>query len=154
MAKGRLTKDQIEQRKNHAKLLYTREGVITQKELAQRVSISEKTIGLWIKEEGWERLQKNFLLTREEQMANLLDELAQLNAFIKLKPEGLRFADAKEGDVRRKLIKDIKELETKALLPDIIHACAGLLDFIRKADLSKAQELGRYVDAFIKSQLR
>lgn len=154
MAKERLKKEEVERRKNHAKILFIRDGVTTQKELSQKVGISEKTIGKWINEEGWEKLQRNFVLTREEQMANLLDELSELNAFIRLKPEGKRFADAKEGDVRRKLIKDIKELETKALLPDIIHACVGLLDFIRKADLSKAQDLSRFVDAYIKSQLR
>lgn len=154
MAKEKLTKDEIERRKSHAKLLFTRDGITTQKELAQRVGISEKTMGKWINEEKWERLQQNFLLTREEQMANLLAELSEINAFIKRKPEGMRFADAKEADVRRKLIKDIKELETSALLPDIIHACAGLLDFVRKVDLQKAQELARYVDAYVKSLLR
>jgi len=154
MAGKRLTKEEIERRKNHAKLLFTRDGVTTQKELAERTGISEKTISKWVNDEGWEKLKKNFLLTREEQMSNLLSELEELNQFIKDKPEGMRFADSKQGDVRRKLIKDIKELETKAALPEVIHACTALLDFIRKVDLNKAQELSRYVDAFVKSQLR
>ena len=150
----KLKKEEIERRKNHAKLLFTRDGITTIKELALRVGISEKTIGKWINEEGWQKLQKNFLLTREQEMANMLDELAELNAFIKKKPEGQRFADSKEGDVRRKLTKDIKELETSANLPEIIHVCKLMLDFIRQADLSKSQEFSKYVDSFIKSQLR
>lgn len=150
----RLTKEQIEKAKNHAKLLFTREGITTQKEIAGIVGISEKTIGKWINEEGWEKLQRNFLLTREEEMANLLDELIELNKFIKLKPEGKRFADAKEGDVRRKLIKDIKELETKAALPEILHTCKLLLEFMRKANLQVSQELSVWVDAFVKSLMR
>ncbi len=154
MAKQRLTKEQIEQRKNHAKVLFTREGITTNKDLAERVGISEKTIGKWINEEGWQKLQKNFLLTRDEQMSNLLDELAAMNAYIKLKPEGLRFADSKEGDARRKLVMDIKDLETKASLPEVIAACKLLLDFIRKIDLKDAQLLSKYCDALIKSLLR
>jgi hypothetical protein len=55
--------------------------------------------------------------------------------------------------VRRKLVKDIKELETKAALPEIIHACVQLLEFVRKIDLAKAQELSGLIDAFIKSRL-
>jgi len=154
MKEKRLNKEELARAKNHAKLLYTRDGITTQKELAQKVGISEQTMGKWIRDEGWEKLKANFVLTRQEQMANLLNELSELNAFILKKPAGLRFADAKEGDVRRKLVKDIKELETKALLPDVIHACVGLLEFVRKINLSTAQELSKYVDGYVKSQLR
>ena len=153
MAEKRLKKEEIERRKNHAKVLFTRDGVTTIKELSFQVGISEKTIGKWINEEGWQKLQKNFLLTREQEMANMLDELAELNKHIKNKPEGMRFADSKEGDVRRKLTKDIKELETSANLPEIIHVCKNVLDFIRKIDLTEAQKFSKYIDSYIKSQL-
>src|SRR5690606_5874655 len=99
------------QKREHAKLLYTRDGITVYKEIARRVNATEHSIGRWAKEDNWELYRKNMLLTREEQMQNLLNELAELNEFIKQKPEGKRFANAKEGDVRRKLIKDIKELE-------------------------------------------
>lgn len=155
-AKKRLSKEEIENRKDHVKILYTKENITTNKELALRSGISEKTIGKWVAEEkeSWDKLKKNLLLTREEQMLNLYDELTEINNFIKEKPEGFRFADSKLGDVRRKLVKDIKELETKAALPEIIHACTALLNFIRQADLKTAQELTKWVDVFIKSQLR
>lgn len=155
-AKKRLSKEEIENRKDHVKILYTKENITTQKELALRSGISEKTIGKWIAEEkeGWDKLKKNLLLTREEQMVNLYNELTEINNFIKEFPEGRRFADSKLGDVRRKLVKDIKELETKAALPEIIHSCMALLNFIRQADLKTAQEFTKWIDAFIKSQLR
>lgn len=142
----------IQQKKDYAKILITREK-LTQKEAAKKVGVSAVTMNKWYQAEGWEKLQRNFLITREEQMANLLDELVAINESIKSKPEGARFADSKLGDVRRKLVKDIKELETKAALPEIIHSCTALLEFIRKVDLEKAQELSRYVDGFIKSKL-
>lgn len=142
----------LQQKKDYAKVLITKEK-LSQKEAAERVGVSAVTMNKWHKEGNWDKLQKNFLLTREEQMGLLLDELAAINEHIQTFPEGKRFADSKLGDVRRKLVKDIKELETKAALPEIIHACTGLLEFIRKVDLAKAQELSRYVDAFIKSKL-
>jgi DNA-binding XRE family transcriptional regulator len=142
----------LKQKKDFARILITKEK-LTQKEAAKRVGVSTVTMNKWFKEGQWDKLGKNFLLTREEQMANLLDELVEINQFIKNQPEGYRFADSKLGDVRRKLVKDIKELETKAALPEIIHACTGLLEFVRKTDLTVAQELSSYVDAFIKSKL-
>jgi len=149
----RKSKADIEKLKEYAKLLYTKDK-LTHKEIAEKTGISEKTIGTWIKDGGWDKLLKNFLLTREEQMGNLLDELTEINAYIKSLPEGFRFADSKLGDVRRKLVKDIKELETKAALPEVIAACKLLLDFTRKVDLKDAQLLSRYCDALIKSLLK
>lgn len=149
----RKTKADIEKLKEYAKLLFTKDK-LTQKEIAEKTGISEKTIGKWVQENGWEKLLKNFLLTREEQMGNLLDELAEINAHIKGLPKGQRFADSKLGDVRRKLVKDIKELETKAALPEIIAALKILLEFTRKMDLKDAQLLSKYCDALIKSLLR
>lgn len=149
----RKSKADIEKLKEYAKLLYTKDR-LTQKEIAEKTGISEKTIGVWIKEYGWDKLLKNFLLTREEQMGNLLEELAEINAYIKTLPKGKQFADSKLGDVRRKLVKDIKELETKASLPEIIAALRILLDFIRKSDLKDAQLLSKYCDGLIKSLLK
>lgn len=149
----RKSKADLEKLKEYAKLLYTRDR-LTQKEIAEKTDISEKTIGKWVSEGGWDKLLKNFLLTREEQMGMMLDELNEINAYIKGLPQGKRFADAKLGDVRRKLVKDIKELETKAALPEIIAALKILLDFIRKVNLQDAQLLSKYCDAVIKSLLR
>ncbi|MCZ2084153.1 MAG: transcriptional regulator [Flavobacteriales bacterium] len=152
--KGRLTKAERERLQEHAKLLFTRDNITVQKELAERVGVSEKTMGEWIEEGGWKKLKRNFILTREEQLANLLDELTELNEAIKKKKEGTRFADSKEANVRRFLIRDIKDLETKALLPELISALTQLLDFVRKNDLGDAQMISKYVDSFIKTKLR
>lgn len=149
MAADKLT---IKAKKGYAKILIVREK-LSQKEAAKLAGVSTVTMSKWYKAEGWGKLQRNFLLTREEQMGALLNELVAINEHILTKPEGERFADSKLGDVRRKLVKDIKELETKAALPEIIHACTGLLEFIRKVDLEVAQELSKYVDSFIKSKL-
>ncbi|WP_113638971.1 transcriptional regulator [Nubsella zeaxanthinifaciens] len=152
-AKERASKAEMERKKEHAKILYVKDGIGTQKELADRVGVSEKTIGKWIVDGEWEKLKKNVVLTRQEQLLHLMDELAELNASIRLKPEGIRFADSKLGDVRRKLIKDIKDMETKASIPEIIHALTLLLDFVRKGNLEQAKDLAKIVDAFIKSLL-
>jgi len=152
--KGRLTNEERERLQEHAKLLYTRDNITVQKELAERDGVDEKTMGKWIEEGGWKKLKRNFVLTREEQLANLLDELEELNSAIKKKKEGERFADSKEANVRRFLIKDIKDLETKALLPEIISALTQFLSFIRTLNFDDTKLIAGYVDAFIKSKLK
>ncbi len=152
--KGRMSKKIKEEKQDYLRLLYTKDNITTQKELAQRVGITEKTAGEWIEEMNLKKLSRNFLLTREEQLANLLDELVEINEAIKEKPKGQRFADSKLANTRRYLIRDIKDLETKALLPEIISALTQFLDYARINDLDETQLIAKYVDAFIKTKIR
>jgi transcriptional regulator with XRE-family HTH domain len=144
------TKSENEKSKGYAKILFVKDK-LTQKEIAVKTGKTEATISKWVTAGNWEKERKNFLLTRQEQMSYLLDELGELNAAIRKKPEGARYADSKEGDVRRKLIKDIKELETSTNKPEAISACIALLEFIRKVDLVICQQLAPYIDGFVKS---
>lgn len=151
--KGRLSNEERERKKGLAKVLYLQEKNITQKEISERIEVSEKTVSEWIKNEKWEGLRRNILLTRQEQLVMMQDELSELNAFIMNQPEGQRFADFKIAQVRNQLVKNIKDLETKAMLPEMINALTRFLDFVRKENLEEAQLLADYTDLFIKSQL-
>jgi|SRR5690554_978976 len=149
---ARMTKEQEKKKKELAKLLYTRENIINQKELALRVEVTEKTISRWIKEEGWEKLKKNLLLTRQEMYANLLQDFENLQNHIKETPLG--FADYKLGNTRRNLIKDIKEMECEDIgLSETISVQVAFLEFIRKRNHTDAVLIASYSDLFIKSKL-
>lgn len=151
--KGRLSNKEKEQKKEYAKIIFLQEKNITIKDLAERVGVSANTLSEWVKAEKWEGLKRNILLTRQEQLIQMQDELAELNAFIQSKDEGVRFADFKMAQIRNQLIKNIKDLETKALLPEIINALTQFLDFVRTENLEDAQLLADYTDTFIKSKL-
>lgn len=151
--KGRLTNEEKERKKGLAKVLFLQEKNISFKEIAERIEVSEKTIADWVKNEKWEGLRRNILLTRQEQLVMMQDELNEINLCIKNQPEGARFADFKLAQVRNQLVKNIKDLETKAMLPEMINALTRFLDFVRKENLDEAQLLADYTDQFIKSQL-
>lgn len=142
------------QKKEWAKTLYTKEGITIQKHLAEKVGISENTISRWVREEEWEKWRNNMLLTREEQMQNLLMELVQINESIQKYAPGKRFADSKLADVRRKLIKDIKELETKASVAEMIHTAQAFIKFVSATDFEMAKTVATLFDSFIKSSLK
>lgn len=143
-----------EQKKAWAKTLYTREQITNQKELAETVGVSQQTMSKWVNSENWESYRKNMLLTREEQLMKLLNELEQINNYISNKPEGTRFADNKEADIRRKLIRDIKDLETKASLAEIIETAKRFTRWLSPVNLQKAKEVSALFDDFIKDCLR
>ena len=151
---ARLTNDEKQRLQEYAKLLYVRENITSQTELAQKVGVTVKTIAQWINDGNWERYKRNLVLTRNEQMALLLEELEELNNVIQNKEQGKRYADYKESNIRRNLIKDIKELETKASISEAINALTGFLDFMRITDLDKSKEISHWVDMFIKHKLK
>lgn len=151
--KGRLTKEELQQKQELAKLIYLTED-ITQEELANRTGITPKTISKWIEDEGWAKLKRNIPLTRDELLASWYDELAELKEFIKKKPEGMRFADFKEAQLRRSLLKDIATLEFDSGIPDIISVMTAFVKFIRRQNLDNAKEVSHLADAFIKSKIR
>lgn len=89
---ARLTNDEKQRLQEYAKLLYVRENITSQTELAQKVGVTIKTIAQWINDGNWERYKRNLVLTRNEQMALLLEELEELNNVIQNKEQGKRYA--------------------------------------------------------------
>ena len=142
----------IKKKKELAKLIYLREPNITQQELAERTEVSRVTIGKWTKE--WEKLKLNLLQTRVERINSTLMQLDQLDRAIAEKPEGMRYPDKNEAQIRRKLTEDLEALEQDASVRDIYNVSRRLLDWLRPRDLDKAKELAGYFDAYIKEQMK
>ncbi|WP_395765056.1 transcriptional regulator [Elizabethkingia anophelis] len=152
--KGRLTNEQRDRLQEHARLLYTKENITSHKELAEKTGVSEKTISEWITTGNWKKYKRNTILTREEQLINLQDELVEINEAIKAKPEGARFADSKVANVRRYLIKDIKDLEHETGIKETVDVLTLFINEIKKDNKEDAQLIGKYAHAYIQSKLR
>lgn len=147
------TKLTLSQKKDYAATLYGN-GLTQQNMLAAKVGVTEKTIGRWVKKYGWESLRRNIPLMKDEQLQMLLSELEQLNNSIADKPNGFRFADSKEADVRRKLIRDIETLEGENSVADVINVAMKFSKWVSQIDFQKGQEVSTLFDGFIKEQLR
>ena len=144
----------INQKKEWAKLLYTKDAGITQKEIAVKVEVSEKTIGNWVKDGGWEQMRQSLLLSRDEQLRNLNEQWNELNRAIKKKPAGERFPDSKEADILSKLSNAIKNLETEVNLTGAMDAGKGFIHYVRQADFASIQLCTRLYDGYIKSLIK
>lgn len=71
--------------KDYAKILFVNEN-ISQKEIASRVKVTEKTLTKWIIEGKWEALKKSMLVTKDNQLTALYDQLEIMTKEIKTRP--------------------------------------------------------------------
>jgi uncharacterized protein YjcR len=148
-----LTKQERERRKDWAKLLYVKDKR-TQKEIADTVGVSEKTITDWKQTDNWDRLRESMMHSREEQLKNLYDQIRELNEYIKAKDEGKKFASSSEADAIKKLTSSIKDLEREVNITEVIDVSMGLINHIREHDFNKAKEVSNFCDAYIQSLIK
>ena len=72
------------QAKEYAKTLFLDTSKkLTQKEIAKRAGVRPNTVGRWIDNEGWEKLRKSMLVTRQKMINDLYDQLENINTIIK-----------------------------------------------------------------------
>jgi DNA-binding XRE family transcriptional regulator len=154
MEKKRLTKADIALRKTLAKQLYTKDGVTTQKELAERVGISEKTIGKWVADEKWETERSSLLLTRDYELRRVYKQFTALNDSIEKRPDGSRFPSVKEADILVKLSAAINRLETELSLSQAIEVCTQLVNFVRPENLAEAKIVMKWADFMLKTLVK
>ena len=140
------------QKKEWAKTLYMREN-LTQQEIAERVGVSRVTVSNWVRAGKWEDQKAGLTLTRQEQVANLYRQVAEINRAISARAEGERFPNSKEADILGKLSAAIRNMEQETGIADIISVLTGFIEWLRPFDLEKAKELTRLADAYIKDKL-
>ncbi len=140
------------QKKEWAKTLYLREN-LTQQEIADRVGVSRVTVSNWVRTGKWEGQKVGLTLTRQEQVANLYRQVAEINRAISVRSEGERFPNSKEADILGKLSAAIRNMEQETGIADIISVLTSFIEWLRPLDLDKAKELTRLSDAYIKEKL-
>lgn len=133
-------------------MLYLKDN-LTQQEIAEKVGVARQTVSRWAKDEKWEERKVGVTLTREEQIANLHRQVAEINRVISGREEGQRYANASEADTLNKLATAIKKMETDVGIADIISVGMKFVNWLRPFDLDKSKEFLRFWDAFIKDSL-
>lgn len=120
-----------------------------QKEIAAKLGVTEKTVVAWKKKGNWDVIKTNLLTSKNERIAELYGELAEFNAMIKSRPEGERYPSSKEADVRRKLVRDISELEKKYNIGQTTVIARDFVLFAKDIDFDFSQKASEYFDLFI-----
>lgn len=138
------------EKKEYAWLLF-REGTLTQKAIAEKIAVSEKTISIWKETEGWESKRRSLYNTREDILVDMY--LIFENTKNAIKEKG-GVANSKDGDAILKLSQSIKNLETETSVGQVYEVAKQLIQHVQKIDFEKAKEIIDYVDSFLKEKLR
>lgn len=149
------TKSALEQKKEHARLLFTRER-LTQKETAERTGVSEKTIGKWVEQYKWKNERAALTITKENQLTMMYAALNQLNEHIASREEekGKRFATTAEADTIMKYAAAIKKLENDCGVSEIIAVFMGFSTWLRFSDPALSKKMVEVFDSYVKTKLK
>lgn len=126
-----------------------------QQDISEKLGVSKTSVSRWSRDGKWDLLKKNLVNSKSERLSDLYAELAELSAAIKSRPEGERFATAREADTRRKIIKDISELENRYNIAGASVLAKDFTLFCREVtqdddpDLEFAKKVNDLFEAFI-----
>lgn len=148
-----MSKLPLKQRKEWAKLLFTSTSD-TQKEIAARVCVTEKTLSDWINKEKWRKLKASLVITKKEELGRIYNQIFELNTAIESRQEGERYATNREADTLSKLAASAKSLEIETSVAEIINVFIDFTDWLRNENLALAQQLIELQDEYIKTKLR
>lgn len=144
-----------EQKKDYAKKLFLTEKGITQKEIAHRTGVTEATVCRWIAAENWETQRVSLLMTKDEQLSMMYQQLNAANQAITNREAGSQYPTSKEADAILKLTAAIARLETETNIGEIISVGQKFLAYVRSAgDFELSKQLARLYNDFIKISIR
>lgn len=135
--------------KEYAQMLYNEN--FKQKDIAKKIHKSPNTVSGWALKGHWKEQKETIKLSRQSRLQELYKELEALNTHIAAKDK--KFADSKESDIRRKLVKDIQDLEGKFSLPQTIQTGKEVSEFIRPIDIEFAKKFQTYFTAYINDKI-
>ena len=127
-------------------------GNHSQRDIANTVGVSEKTVYLWIKQEAWDQLRQAALAAPAVIVDNLYSQLAELQQSIASREEGNRYPTVQEAEITRKLINCIiklKEYPSQGANMQMMMQFAG---YLQKAAPQLQKEVVIQADAFLKGR--
>lgn len=143
----------IRQKKEWAKTLFVSER-LTQKEIAMRTSVSEKTLSLWVNKENWDALRVSLTITKDAQLKRLYAQLEEINTAIEKRDEGLRYSNTKDADIIVKITTAIKALETETGIAEIVEVFTGYNNWLKNIDLVATQSQIKLQDEYLSTKLK
>ena len=136
-----------------AEKLFT-SGNYLQKEVAELVGVTEKTIGDWIAKGDWKNRRASFTSTRENQIHMLLTQINNIQEQILQRDIKERYATTKESDQLAKLSTTMKNMEVELGISDMISCGIRFIDYCKTVDFNKGKDIGLLFDGFLSTLLR
>ena len=117
-------------------------------------SVSEKSIGKWKEQEGWDAHKMSLLTTRENQLRSLYRILENLNNSTLEDIEDGRRVNPKDGDAVIKYTAAIKSLEMETSIADKVEVGTQFINLVRKEEPDLAKAIAKWFDIFLQQTIR
>jgi hypothetical protein len=137
--------------KEYAKLLFTQSNE-SQKVIAARVGVTEKTIGKWVAEGMWHSYRKSLLTSKKDQLSRLYDILSNVTSSIEETKEGT--GSPAMADMMIKYTAAIRNLEIETNTAQIMDAMKMFITWLLNNDAEQARKIIELADAFIQERLK
>ena len=124
----------------------------TQKEIAQIIGVSEKTIYLWMKDGDWKRLRSASRLMPSMIVENFYAQVQELNDDIRSRGTGRRYPTVQEAEVFRKMVMTISRIQKGHTQPEYMEMMQKFLSWLMSQDAGLGQALTPIADKFLKSR--
>lgn len=148
------TKLSNNQKKEWAKHLFLTETDMTQKQIAAKVEVSEKTMSGWVNEGKWDAMRKSLMTTRDEILRDLYEVLVGMKNEAKIAATDNDPNTKPDTDGIYKQILAIRKFEIETGAGPMIATLKQFIIFLQKIDFGLAQQLTPLADAFIKDRLK
>jgi len=141
----------IKQKKEWAYMLFA-DGSLTQKDIAAKVGVSERTMSQWVAQGQWHEMRTTNSHSKQRALAHAQAQLANINDIINQRPNN--YPDTKEADVIMKLTAAISRLEEETTLSDVNVIGKELTSFVQSQNPAEARIVATWYDAFIKHKIK
>ncbi len=123
---------------------------LTQKQIADLIGASQKTVSEYISDNNWKLLKQRCSQLPLVFVDQMNSELRQLNDAIASRPEGERFPTLAEAELRRKILYSLAAVKDRMSAGAHAEAFLNLLNFVATRDLDAAKVINHYTMEFMK----
>ncbi len=139
------------EKKKQAQQLYMAGGK-SQKEIAETVGVSERTVHTWIHQYEWDKLRLAAFRAPVTIADNFCAQLVELQNDIATRPPGKRYPTLEEAEVSRKLIAALEKIKKYPSLSLNMQVLETFRNYVRPLDKEFASKIGRYSEQFLEGK--
>lgn len=126
----------------------------TQKAIAAKVGVTEKTIGRWVHDNDWEHLLRFEQNNHKRTLSNLYGYLSVLQKAINERPEEQRYPTPPEADTLMKVTAAINRLKEETTLHDVSVIGKEFTLFVQQQSPADANVVATWYDRFVKYKIK
>lgn len=125
---------------------------LSQREIAERLSLSEQTMSSWQKEGNWEALRAAKKVTKSALISNYYTILYTMQEQIGNRAIPDNVPTSKEADIMAKIGSQIEKIDKQSSLQDYILAFEEFLQFMLERDPELARQIAPFQYEFLQEK--